>query len=163
MVQEKDIKPILDIDVNNLVDECIVQPKMYLKYAAQLRKANDDVVDTKGELKRVEAMLATKIRKNPKKYKVDKLTDLIVTQTVTLRPLYQKALRAYNEALSLQGRWEVMVKAVYQRKDMLQEAIKLHGQGYFAVPYVKGDLSKLLDETRANKAFKSRKKKKKKS
>ena len=160
MKSEEEIRPLLDINVNELLDECLVQPRFFLKYATELRKTNDDVQYAETELRRIEAHLSQKIRDKPEKYKLDKLTDSVVKQTVRLRPMYQKALKKHQEAMSLQGMLEVAVKALYQRKDMLEHAIKLHGQSYFSVPYAPGDLSRLAEEMKTNRSLRSKKKKK---
>jgi len=161
MKSEKELRPLLEIDPNELVDECIVQPKLFLHYASQQRAAEDDMNDAKAQLKKVEAKLSTKIRKDPERYGIDKVTDTTVSHAVQLRPLYQEALDDYHKAASIYRMLSIAISALYQRKDMIENAIKLHGQSYYSVPYTPGDMSKLVDETLASRAFKAKKRKKK--
>jgi hypothetical protein len=163
MKSEAELRPLLEIDPNELVDECIVQPKLFLHYAAQQRKAEDDMNDAKAKLKKVDAKLSMKIRKNPEKYGVERLTDKAVNEALIQRPLYIKTLEAYHEAMSIYNMIGVAISCLYQRKDMLEHLVKLHGQSYYSVPYTPGDVSKLVDETLRAKAFKPKKLKKKKN
>ena len=142
MDYEKDIT----IDCEALEIEWLEQPIKMMKYARHAAETSRELDRVKENLDIVKAELDLKIRSNPEKYKLDKITEAAIQNTILLDPFYQKANKA-----SLDARYESeMVKgalrAFDQRKDALENLVRLHGQQYFAGPKVPHDLTQLAQE-----------------
>jgi len=138
MNYEDDIR----IDPDILDVEWLGQPRLMMEYcviAAEARRALDTA---KESLDLVKAELDKDVRINPEKYDITKITESAVQNTIITQRKYQTA----NEVLS-QARYDFdiansAVRAVDQRKDALEQLVKLHGQQYFAGPKIPHDLSK---------------------
>lgn len=132
----------LFIDEGSLDVECLDQPSLMMRYSRAYAKAEKEVSRLKEKMKVTQATLDKDIRTNPGDYKISvKLTEEVVKNAVLSSEEYQEEMEglieAQYEALMLKG----AVDAVKQRKDMLQELVKLHGQQYFAGPSIPRDLS----------------------
>lgn len=126
------MKSFVEIDQNALDEEWVEQPKMYHLWATKLAKAKAKVAAKKAALDLAEAESRRRIRKNPAKYGVPKLTDATLKAAATLHPHYQAALAEYNSARYKQDVYEAAVKALEHRKAALQDLVFLWGQSYFA-------------------------------
>jgi hypothetical protein len=89
----------------------------------------------------VKAEIDTKIRKNPEKYKLEKVTEGAVTAIILQSEEYKEANEEYLEKCFEYNVSSGAVKSFAQRKDMLELLVRLHGQQYFAGPRVPHDLS----------------------
>jgi hypothetical protein len=133
----------LYIDEGSLDVECLDQPSLMFRYSKALAKAEKDVSLLKEKIGVEEARLDRDIRTNPTKYKIGdiKITEAVVSGTILVLPEIRKlrvdVIEAQYEVSMIKG----AVDSVRQRKDMLQELIKLHGQNYFAGPSVPRNLS----------------------
>jgi hypothetical protein len=133
----------LFIDESALDVECLNQPLLMRKYTKELAKAEKEVARLKELLDIESAILDKDVRISPQKHGlVDvKITNDVVASILTtstkLKGIRSDIIEAVYEMNMVKG----AVDAVRQRKDMLQELIKLHGQNYFAGPSVPRDLA----------------------
>jgi len=129
------------IDPDSLDLEWLDQASLFMKYARGAAIARADLDQAKENLDLVRSTLDKEIRANPDKFEIDKITETVVTNTIIGILEFQKA----NEKV-LQAKFEVdiaqsAVNAMNQRKDALENLVKLHGMSYFAGPKVPRDLS----------------------
>jgi hypothetical protein len=137
MNYEVDIK----IDETALDVEWLEQPTLLLKYtknAAMRRKILDE---TKEALDIVKAGVDKKIRTNPDKYGIDKITENAINNAILSNYDFQEANKLYIEAKYEVDIAQSAVNAIYQRKEALENLVKLHGMQYFAGPTMPRDLS----------------------
>lgn len=137
MNYEKDIK----IDEDALDIEWLEQPSLMLKYIklqTQLQK-EEELAKEKFEL--VKAELDKKIRSNPEKFELAKITDSVIQYTILLQNDYTNANTIYIDAKFENNIAKGAVRAMDVRKQSLENLVKLYGQGYFAGPKVPRDLT----------------------
>lgn len=129
------------IDQSGLDVELLRQPTLilqYSKYAAdmkmvmQLAKENIDLV--KGELDK-------KIRSNPERYEIEKLTEAVVLNTINAHPKYRQAVQDHIDASYEHEIARGALSALEHKKEALSELVRLFGQNYFAGPSLPRDLS----------------------
>jgi len=125
------------IDLNKLEEQVAEHTFLFVHYSKELKDAKESQAQTKANLDLVSAELSLEIGKNPNIYNLkDKPTAAMVSNTVLTQPEYKKALRIYLNAQDLVNTLQIYVGAFEHRKRMLSEAVTLHGQTYFARPYV---------------------------
>lgn len=136
MNYEKDIR----IDENSLDVEWLEQPSLFMKYARNAAQARMDLDAAKQTLDVVKAELDKRIRENPEHYDINKVTEGSIQSTLITQEEYKIAFENFlgvkYEADMAQG----AVNAFNQRKDALENLVRLYGQQYFAGPKIPRDL-----------------------
>jgi len=140
MDEDKTYQDEIRIDPESLDVECLEQPEKMLKYTGMLATASKRVDKAKEILDIVRAECSMKVRKNPGKYSIEKITaDALETALSTMEE-YREA----NKLVILRKfEYEVLngaVRAFEQRKKMLELLVTLHGQRYFSGPAEPRDL-----------------------
>ena len=147
MNYEKDVR----IDETALDIEWLEQSSLMLKYGineSDLEKKKDLL---KEKLDLTKADLDRKIRENPESFEISKITETVVANTIIMQDEYKNV---YHEFLEVQHEYniaKVAVRAIAQRKDALENLVRLNGQQYFAGPKEPRDIAKERqnrDETR---------------
>ena len=138
MDYEKDLK----IDDASLDLECLDQASLFMKYAKISAEAKRNLEETKQILDIKKAEIDKSIRENPDKYKIEKVTEGSIQSAILSDLYYQNTYQDVIDAKYEADMAQNAVNAMIQRKDMLEQLIKLHGQSYFAGPNVPRDLSK---------------------
>lgn len=133
---EEDVK----IDEQALDIEWLEQPALFMKYARHAAQMRKDVDLKKENIEITKAEVDKEIRQNPEKFNIEKVTDASVAANVLSTPKYKKANQEYIEAKYELDMAVAAVSAMNQRKDALENLVKLHGQQYFAGPKVPRDL-----------------------
>jgi hypothetical protein len=137
MDYELDIK----IDEQSLDLEWLNQPALFMKYARHSAQARRDLDEAKQNLDICKAETDRAIRDNPDKYGIVKVTEGAITSAIltdaTYKESYQTWLDAKYEADMATG----AIQSFAQRKDALENMVRLHGQSYFAGPKVPRDLA----------------------
>jgi hypothetical protein len=132
----------LFIDESSLDVEWLNQPLMMFRYTRERAKAEKEVSRLKRKLKVTAATLDKDIRTNPSDYKITvKLTEEVVKNAVLCDEEYQEIELELIEANYELSMIEGAVESIKQRKDALQDLVRLHGQQYFAGPSVPRDIS----------------------
>ena len=138
MNYEKDLK----IDVDSLDVEWADQPTLMIKYTKIAAEARMELDEAKENLGIVKAEIDLEIRRDPEKFDIVKVTESAIQSAIILEENYGKAnsrcLKAAYELEMAQG----AVRAMDQRKQALENLVRLHGLQYFAGPKVPRDLSK---------------------
>jgi len=146
---EFDFEKNIHIDEDSLDLEWLDQPRRFydvVKEIAQVRFDHDQAVN---HLDVVSAEIEMKIRNNPIAFKIEKITEKAVEAAKILTPEYQDALLRLNMAKRDAFIATYGVKILEQRKDALENMVRLHGQSYFAGPKIPRNLS---DERQAKEA-----------
>lgn len=125
---------LIEINENELDREWYEQPKLVLKYGLRLAELKKEAAETKAELERIAANLETMIRANPAKYGIDKVTESQIKSQILLQAQYVKKQNELLEAEYKVDQYQILMRALEHRKGALENAVKLHGQGYFAEP-----------------------------
>ena len=143
---EGDIK----IDTSALDLEWEDQPVLMMKYTRHAADARKDLDQANQALTIAKAEADRTIREDPDSYDIVKVTEnAIASAILTYKPYieaYNKYLAAKYEADMAQG----AVNAFMQRKDALEQLVKLFGLQYFAGPRVPRDLKVERERRDAN-------------
>lgn len=151
----------LDIDILNLDKEWIKQPKLYFKWAKKLAKLKKALEVAKVESDLIRADLDKDIRINPNKHNIPesvKITEAVVNSAILQSNEYKVS---QEKVINLKYQVDVCtsaVTAVVQRKEALENEVRLHGQSYFSTPKVK-EAGKEVVESILEKNRKERRKK----
>jgi sensor domain CHASE-containing protein len=132
----------MNIDESALDVEWLEQSSLVMKYArheAEAEKAKDL---SKENLDLVRAKLDKDVRSNPESYGIEKITETVVSNTIITQDEYRTAYAVYLEANFNYSLAKNAMKAVVQRKDALENLVRLHGQNYFAGPKIPRDITK---------------------
>ena len=147
---------LLEPNPFELDKECLTQPRLVFSYLkekaeteARIRGIKSDLSIAIAELKEVDARLYLRIRKNPTKYKLEKVTDPGVANAILTQERHidaQKEIwrieKLLNAAEKHLGILNAAAKALDNRKSSLEGLIVLHGRQYYAEPKVKDSDSK---------------------
>lgn len=136
MNYEQDIK----IDETMLDVEWLEQPSLFMKYARHAALKEKEKDETKEQFELCKAELDKEIRSFPDRFGLEKITDKVVENTILLQPDYKEASENFLQA---KFEWMVAKGAVdsfNQRKEALENLVKLNGQSYFAGPQVPRNL-----------------------
>jgi hypothetical protein len=142
MNYENDIK----IDCDQLDLEWLDQASTFMKYARNAAGCRKYLDEVKEKLDLVKAELDQKIRKNPKKYKIEKITEPVVSATIIQQEDFKVVNKEYMEAKYELDIAQAAVSAMNQRKEALENLVKLHGMQYFAGPKVPRELRQKREE-----------------
>lgn len=136
MNYEKEIK----IDETALDVEWLDQPDKMLKISTELAKAKFELDIALDNLDQVKSKLDKDIRSDPDAYELPKVTDVIVGSAIIRQDEYKEA---NQEVIQARYNWQIAkgaVDAFEQRKNALENLVRLYGQQYFAGPKAPRDL-----------------------
>ena len=132
----------MTIDVNALDVEWAGQARLMLQYAKHAAKTRLEVEQVKEKLDILRAELDMKIRVDPEKFGIVKLTESVVSSTIITQKEYVTTNEEYLLIQYENNMAQGAVKALDGKKTALENLVKLHEQQYFAGPSVPRDLSK---------------------
>lgn len=142
----------LRIDPNALDVEWLEQPMLFMRYAEELAYARRSMDRKKEKLDVVRAEVDNMVRKNPNEFfePDTKVTNSAIDAIVVTDELYKEA----NDEL-IEARLEVdlltgAVRAMDQRKNALENLVRLLGQSYFAAPKEPRDLGVEMNKRAAD-------------
>lgn len=133
----------LYIDESALDVEWLGQPMLMVKYSRELASAEREVARLKEKISVEQARLDKDVRTSPEKYGLYdiKITEAVVNNAIITNKDFQKLKAELIDANYEVGMLKGAVDAVKQRKDALQDLVRLHGQQYFAGPTMPRDLT----------------------
>ena len=129
---EKDI----EIDGEALDKEWLGQAALMIKYCRISAQAQMDLDATKEMVDVVRSGLDKDIRLNMEKYDLTKITDVVVANTIILQESYTEAYGRYLQTKYEADMAKGAVRAIEQRKDALENLVRLYNGQYFAGPKV---------------------------
>ena len=142
---KSEMKSAITIDRNRLDIECETQADRYFDAAVGLAEAKENYAALSAKLDLLESDLAVQVKQDPSAFGLESVSEKIVFAVVKQQKEYQELLTAVQAAKHDVDIHGVFVEALDQRKRMLQELVALHGQSYFAVPVVSGDVKKEVE------------------
>jgi len=142
IMSNRDYRSDLAIDPNSLDLEWTHQPQLFMEYAEMLAVAEKHVRSMEENVKRVRSDLVKRILLNPGKYLgVDvKISDPKIEACYRTHSEHVDAKEKLSDAMYDESILRNAVSALRQRKDALQELVRLAGQEYFAGPTVPREL-----------------------
>jgi len=146
MNYERDIT----IDESSLDIEWLEQPNLMMKYSVNEADKERERDLSKERLDLIKADLDKEIREDPEYFGISKITETVVANVIISQDEYKDA---YHEFLEIQHDYNIAkaaVRAFAQRKDALENLVRLHGQQYFAGPRVPRNLSEEREKFRNN-------------
>jgi hypothetical protein len=122
------------IDPDALDTECLRQADVYFKWAERAIEARGEADRLKLKLDTLVAELEIDVRKDPRKYKLDKVTDASAKAKVLSSSEYIEAHERYFSARDDAALLDKATAAMEMKKRMIETLVTLHGQSYFAGP-----------------------------
>lgn len=132
----------MEIDETGLDVEWLSQPRLTMKYAKHAAETKRLADMAKEKLEVIKSTLDLAIRTDPAAYGVTKITESAIQSVITLSPEYQKVNQDAIDARYEQDMARYATQAVNDRKDALENLVRLHGVQYFAGPRIPRDLDK---------------------
>jgi len=123
-----------DIDRSRLDDEWVDQPRMYNRYALASAEARLEYNRAKATLDVTKAETELRVRKNPEKYELTKVTESVIASVVLLDKQCQMAAMSVAEARHDLDVAEAAVSAMDHRKKALEDLVRLFLADYFSKP-----------------------------
>lgn len=151
------------IDANQLDVAAVTQADTFFHWAEQFALAKVDLDRAKALMDLTESDLNLKIRGDPEKYNITKVTEGVIVPTIKIQKEYQDRLDVYLGCKKDVMVLEQAVEAMGQRKRMIEVLVTLHGQQYFAGPSVPRDLAQSYLEHQEKKGVKLNEKQRAKS
>lgn len=127
-------KDEIEIDQHNLDQEWLDQPRRFIKYASAQAQASFDVDKAKERLDVAKARADQDIRNNPQDYGISKVTESLVSNLITENTEYQHALKEYHQAKYEFEMAKAAVSAFHQRREALENLVRLWSSSYFSEP-----------------------------
>jgi len=138
MNYERDIR----IDETALDIEWLEQPALFMKYSKHLAQMRKEVDEAKQNLDIKDAEVDRKIRETPEAYGIEgKVTEGAIKSAKLTEDEFQEAQKHYLEVKFEMDMAQGAVNAFSQRKDALENMVRLYGQQYFSGPRVPRDLT----------------------
>jgi len=129
--QLSSLRQRLAIDPYNLEEECVGQPSLYAEVGELATESRSAAKKAKDTLDFTRADLSFKIRKEPAKYGVEKVTEASIESAIIIQQEYQKAAAAVIETQRVADAFGVLQDSVGQRKSMLKDLVSLFIYNYY--------------------------------
>lgn len=129
---DEESKSVVQINELKLDRECVRLPGSYLQWAVRAAEARQDVDELKAELSVVEADVGKRIRDNPGKFGLEKITENSVKEATQRSEDVQEKTQEYNTARHNLAMIEAVVSALDIKKKSLALLVELHVAGYGA-------------------------------
>jgi len=121
----------LPIDKFKLDEEAVKQIELLEKISKILPRARELSLAAKNRLEFIESDLAKIIRKNPKKYSLDKITDTVVYKETKAQPEYKRAFSSYLFAKTKEEEYSVLLNSIQERGRMIKVLVELWMNNYY--------------------------------
>ena len=129
------------IDETALDVEWLQQPSLMMRYTTHEAKIQYELDVAKSRLSLIQSELDQKIRTDPESFGIAKVTEGAVMAVLQQQDKYKEAQAEVHQLSFELNVAKGAVKAFAQRKDALENLVKLHGQQYFAGPRIPRELS----------------------
>ena len=132
----------ISIDEDALDVEWLQQPSLMFKYTVIEAEAQQELDEAEANYQITKAELDLAVREDPDKYDILKPTEAAIYSAVRATSKYKKAKKAVSQAQYGLNMAKAAVRALYGKKEALENLVRLHAAQYFAGPSVPRDLSK---------------------
>lgn len=144
------------IDDSALDVEWLDQPRLTMRYTTFEAEARFDLDNAKAELDVLRAELDQKIRNDPEAYGLPKITESAISNAIDASKDVKDAEEKVRVCQYELNMAQAAVRAIYAKKDALENLVRLHGQQYFAGPQVPRDISKEWEKRENQKSSNSK-------
>lgn len=131
----------LAIDPNFLDRACLEQAELFYKWGERSARAKEEADKCKNQLEFLAARLQMKIREEPEKFGLKRVTEAAIATRVECDQRISDARLVYLRARAEATMLEKATDAMEMRKRMIEVLSTLHGQEYFAGPTVPHNLA----------------------
>jgi hypothetical protein len=145
-----------NIDINRLDEEWIQQPKNVYNMYLQLAESKEILNTARAKAEVTTAELDFKIRSNPQKFGIEKVTEAGINNVIKMQVPYLKAQKRIIQAQKNHDIVIAAVNALDHKKSALERLVALHGQAYFAKPQASDENSKEIVDEFKRKAIKNK-------
>jgi len=135
------MKNELTINLNHLERACQKQPQLLQKWGSNKAELTKKRKNKENELKIKKAEKCREIRRNPRAFGLDKVTEKALDDICLLDLTIQKIIRDLHELEYEEDMSDIMVKSLQDRRTQLENLVKLHGQMYWSKPNVNKPMS----------------------
>lgn len=142
-----DIIERMKVDEFSLVNECKNQPFFYKDVGKLHVVAKTVMKKAKSFLKIKYADISLDVRKNPKKYGLDKVTESSLDATVITQKECKEAEEEMFQAEEDAEYLGVLLESATQRKSMIRDLVALYCKNYYADDDMSGEIRKMSNIT----------------
>jgi len=129
----QDFSMRLPIDSLELEKECIEQASLYAEIGEWVSDVKARAKIAKEHVSFVESELSLDIRKNPESHNLPgKVTEGVVSATISTNERYQKAFKDYVVADQLANEASTLLLAAEQRKSGIRDLVQLYIHNYYS-------------------------------
>jgi len=138
MPVELNYKSEIQIDPNNLEEEWINQPSLYLKYSEEYANAVANKDRAKSNLEVVYARIDAKVRIDWDEYGFDsKPTEPAIKQFIAKNAEYRKAVKRHVMAVKESNLMAGVKHSFDHRRKALENLVQLHISGFHSEPKIR--------------------------
>lgn len=130
------------IDNSALDVEWLEQPRLVASYSKLFADTKKEMDIVKDRVDFIKAKIDKSIRLNPEKYGISKVSENAIQNIIFLQEEYQEASNDLIEARYQNDLAKGMLQAIIDRKEALENLVRLHGMQYFAGPSIPRNLDK---------------------
>lgn len=147
------------IDESALDVELLQQPELVKRYGLKLAEAKLNFELKREALDLTRAELDKKIRSNPDKFGITKITETVIMNTILEQEEYTETNKRYLKARFDVDANKVAMDAIQAKGESLANLVRLHGQQYFAGPTIPRNLKEERErgQERSNETIQIRK------
>lgn len=127
----RDLAKDMEVDKDNLDDECAGYPKLLAEYAEASRAAQKAKDDAELALAVEKAELESKIRQAPQSFGVAKVTEAAVHSALVRQESYQDAVKARDRSRRNLIAARNALRAIDRKEAAIKHLVKLRSQEYF--------------------------------
>ena len=130
--QVDDSASIVHINEHELDKECVRLPSQYRQAAYQAAELNRDADELKAEIKVKEAEFSLKVRSDPSKFSLDKVTEGVLNDLCAVHPEINKLQARLRKVEHQAALMKTLCSALDMKKRSLTNLVELHSAGYHA-------------------------------
>lgn len=127
-----DSESIVHINEHELDKECVKLPSQYRQAAWNAAELNRDVDELKAEIKVKEAEFSLKVRSDPSKFGLEKLTEGTLNDLTAVHPEINKLRFKIRKLEHESALMRTLCSALDMKKRSLTNLVELHSAGYHA-------------------------------
>lgn len=143
----------LQVDENNLDREWLGQPTLYFSYAAKLADAQRDLDMARNRLSVAKAEADQSIRRDPKLYGMEKVTEASVASAVAAEEGCVNAAELVAAARHRVDVFQAAVDALQHRRKALESLVTLFMANYYSKPRASGEAKEKMEHVEQRQTF----------
>lgn len=151
--QQPETPRMFQLDQLRLDEALAEHSELVYQWGLKAEDARRRLDQAKLDLEETEASVNIEIRKNPKDFGLDKVTESTIASMVILSDLVKKVKRKVLTLKHRLGKLQVIMHGLDDRKKALEYLCQLWSQSYFAEPKLPEESRKLMDKMEDRRLF----------